>query len=148
MIEYICRFYGGSAPMTQFRLGLTLYLTDWRSAIELGRAATDIRWKVENHNPTPEQGDLVFLVMARTSTPPDFSAIDHPREPLPVNFALPDEDRRTIDFVLKVTRHMADQELMQLVYSTFPIMTQPDRAPLNLVALAERYNREFRHQQR
>ena len=52
------------------------------------------------------------------------------------------DDRQVLDFVIESTSPLNWNEFVKLVYSTYPIVTQPRFSKLDLVAIAQRYRRD------
>ena len=145
VIEYVCRRYESAYRLDQSRLGLILYLIDWRSAIERRKPITDIAWRVEEFGPQPDLESSRFAISAVTASPPDFTSLSMNPLPAMQRVDLSAEEISVIEFVISTVAMKSDLELQQLVRSTFPVLTQPKTAPLNLVALAAQYDREYRH---
>ena len=143
VLSYLSSIHRNDIELDRHRALLLLYLVDWRSAITRQEPVTDVTWKVEDIGPQPDSAYVLSGVMSSA----DWNAITNrsrretDRPPTDIATA----EREVIDFVAKTAGNKSDEELMRLVYSTFPVMTQPKHAPLNLVALAERYNREYRY---
>jgi len=145
-VEYIKGHYPQPDQLTEDRLFAVLYLIDWKSAIERKQPLTDLLWQIERvPEPTSDQKKVVI------------SAIQQPGYELQVDAStghsrvigqtidnLSTEDTQVIDFVIQSASQKSWPDLLRLVYSTFPVMTQPKHAPLDLVALADKYNREYR----
>lgn len=144
VIDYVCRRYASSHPLDRNRLGLILYLVDWKSAIERRKAVTDIVWRVEDFGPRPDAESALVVISARTACPPDFSSLSAYVGTDIEGFTLTSEELNVIEFVITSVSAKSDYELQHLVHSTFPMLKQPKTAPLNLVALAAQYDREYR----
>ena len=147
VLEYICKFDHGPYPLDETRLFLTMYLVDWRSAIERSKPVTDITWQIEEFGPAPTEPTLNgAAISALVTAAPDFTSISDRSLAIRDNVChLSAEESQIVDFVIERTSKKSPAQLAQLVFSTFPFMTQPSRAPLNLVALAQKYNRDYRH---
>jgi len=145
VIEYVCRRYQSTHRLDRNRLGLILYLIDWRSAIERREPVTDIAWRIEEFGPELDVESSRFVISAVTACPPDFSSLSTTSLPEIQTVDLTPAEVEVADFVLATVATKSNHELHQLVQSTFPVLTQPKTAPLNLVALAARYDREYRH---
>ncbi|HUO84708.1 MAG TPA: hypothetical protein VM534_06290 [Thermoanaerobaculia bacterium] len=144
VINEIVRRYRGEHELHPERIGMILYLIDWRSAIERGNVLTDVNWVVSDYG--PEARDRTgHSLTAITQAPPDFSSLAG--EVPPGQGLLSDQEGRIVEFVLDSVSDRSDAELAQLVFSTFPmVMTQRPQTPLDLVSLAENYNQNYRNQ--
>lgn len=141
VLSYLSSIHRSDIELDHHRALLLLYLVDWRSAITRHEPVTNVTWKVEDFGPQPDSSYVLSGVMS----PADWNAVSN-RSRVEADRTTCDlaiDEREVIDFVAKAAGSKSDEELQRLVYSTFPVMTQPKHAPLNLVALAERYNREF-----
>lgn len=147
VLEYICKFDHGPHSLDEGRLFLILYLVDWRSAIERGEPLTDVTWQIEEFGPAPtESHGEQAVISALLDDEPDFTSLRDKSLAIADNVChLSAEESQIVDFVMDRAARKSPAELAQLVFSTFPFMTQPTHAPLNLVALAEKYNRGYRN---
>lgn len=123
-------------PDDQDRAMLTLYLIDWKAAIDLRRPISNLEWRIE-HGPQPMADQRELLL----------SAIEHSEgcvhEPSHLS-ELTDDDKRIIQDIVARVQRRSRSELLKLVHSTFPVLSQPRHAPINLVAMADKYKREYR----
>jgi hypothetical protein len=140
VVTYLSSRHPQDIELTDERMLLLLYLADWRSAITRKVPVTDITWRVEDFGPQPD------AVLSCAMSSHDRKAMSRrSAEAAHEAESLTADEREVIEFVLGSAAHKSQQDLVRLVYSTFPIMTQPKHAPLSLVALAERYNRDYRY---
>jgi len=136
VLEYVRDIYD-HADLEADRAMLTLYLIDWKAAIELRRPISNLEWRIENiPQPTPEQRQVVLSAFEHK---PDCPRVTSVRD-------IGDDERRIIADIVSRVRTRSDTELLRLVYSTFPVLSQPRHAPVNLVAMADKYKREYRDQ--
>lgn len=144
VILYLCQHYPHKNELSKARLTKMVYLADWRSAILYGRQITDINWRFNYYGPYVD--DVVNV--ARVD--PDFNIIQDTnqfgdwKELIRVtNDAqrpiLKKSEQAVLDHVIEVTAPKYWNDFIQLVYSTYPIVTQPRFAKLDLVALAQEY---------
>lgn len=135
-LAYIASVADRRVPLTVLRITTLLYMSDWRSALQLKRQITDVNWvqpfviKMSEvfHRLHAEMGvtikdDQIFGAPV-TGSPP-----------------LSDAARGCIDFVLLSESRMGWTEFFRLAYSTYPMFSQPAQATLNLIELAEKYER-------
>ena len=147
VVAYLCQNYPRPGELSKARLTKMVYLADWRSAITRGRQVTRIVWEFHQYGPYVD--DIVS--MARSDPAFEVSAGSTPygtgKETIRLiesfGYASLDKaDRRVLDFVIDKTAPKTWEEFMRLVYSTYPIITQPRYAKLNLVDLARRYQKD------
>ncbi len=130
VLTYIYNSYPYKDKLSKARLVKMLYLVDWRSAITKGKQLTLISWKFSEIGPTPENLEE------------EISLPDETKLNFLIDFSYPSltsEDKEIINHVIETTSEKSWDSFISLIYSTFPIFTQPRFAKLNLVKLAETY---------
>lgn len=127
--------------LTETRLTRIVYLADWKSALERRRPLTSIRWRFEEGGPSSAEvrdlirQDLDFEFRVNAGEPLEF--VHYKGTP---NFtSLEDGDKQILDFVIDKSATKDWTEFTKLVYSTFPILTQPRYSLLDLLVLAKEY---------
>jgi hypothetical protein len=145
VVLYFCKNYPYPNELSKARLTKMVYLADWRSAITRHRQITSIRWRYNHHGPyVKDVEDLARNDPALTITR-TYNAFGSEKEVISAKDGaamsppLPDEERKVLDYVIEITAPMYWDEFVQLVYSTWPILTQPRYETLDLVGLARRY---------
>ena len=135
VLDYLREIYPRSSDFNIDRAMLTLYLIDWKAAIDLRRPVTDLEWRIE-HVPQPTVAQREVML----------SALQHePTCALAGNMGeMTAEDRAIIHDIVARVGSKSKTELLRLVYSTFPVLSQPRHAPINLVSMADKYKREYR----
>lgn len=135
-LSYIGARADKTVPLTLLRLTTLLYLSDWRSALQLKRQITDIKWVQPFVSKLPE--------IAQRLNPTDFNVSANDAQATfvgdPHATNLPAEERACIDFVLQSESHKGWIEFFRLAYSTYPMFSQPPQTTLDLVDLAQRYS--------
>lgn len=141
---YLCRYYPHKHELSNARLTKMVYLADWKSAVERGCQLTNIRWVFDQYGPyvpdvlrTAADDEAFEITVSRTVNgdpkrviavreDADYASLDH-------------EDRAILDFVIASTAPKYWADFIRLVYSTYPIVTQPRGSHLDLAALAHEY---------
>lgn len=147
VVAYLCKNYPHKHELSKSRLTKLVYLVDWRCAITYGKQLTDIQWKFNNYGPyVPDVVDAIRQDSSFTITN-TLNEHGHVKEIINVNedvrySSLKDADKEVIDFVIDHTKTKYWDEFTRLIYSTYPILTQPRYARLNLVKLAEQYKKK------
>jgi hypothetical protein len=145
VLRYVCSVYPRKHDLSKARVAKIIYLADWRSAIQRETQLTDLNWTFYHYGPylddvvNTAQSDPALAVVQDTTmygTPKEVITLQDPEAP----FELSTEDQRIIDEVIEQTRNMNFSDFLKLVYSTYPVVTQPRYVPLDLVSLAKRYN--------
>ncbi|TWT74357.1 Panacea domain-containing protein [Allorhodopirellula solitaria] len=143
---YVCQNYPHANELSKARLTKTIYLADWKSAIEHGRQLTDITWVFNHFGPYVDDVfnmavvDEDFIVERTASMYGDAKNVIAARpniKPIQVE----DADKTVLDHVIETTKNKSYTSFIKLVYSTYPIVSQPRYADLNLVQLALVYKR-------
>jgi hypothetical protein len=144
VVLYFCINYPYPSELSKARLTKMIYLADWRSAITRGRQITNIQWRYNHHGPYVRdveqlaRNDVAFNIVKT------YNAFGSEKEVISATDGakigrLLDEERRVLDHVIEITAPMYWDEFVQLVYSTWPILTQPRYENLDLLELARQY---------
>ena len=147
VLIYLCENYPHPDELSRARLAKMTYLADWRSAITRGAQITDVDW-IYNH-----YGPYVREVEEIAESDPAFSVLKttnlhgHEKNVIRSNYGsqtvdLSYEETEVLDYVISVTAPMNWSDFVRLVYSTYPILTQPRYSVLNLVELAFTYKHD------
>ena len=145
LIRYIINEYPHKDELSEARLNKIIYLVDWKSAIDKGEKITNIDWMFNHDGPYVieienliAEDDRFNIVSTRNIYGNEKNLITLKEDK---NFPEPNEnDRKIIDFVIDKTRKFNWKEFIELVYSTYPIISQERGTTLDLVALANEYN--------
>jgi hypothetical protein len=120
-----------------------VYLCDWKSAIDRDETLTDIKWLFNNYGPYVE--DLTTLATRDPEFKVDMTRNNYgaPKELIvftgtskPV---LEDKEKEIVDFVIEKTKSLYWNDFINLIYSTYPIITRPRYDYLDLKELAAEY---------
>lgn len=144
VVKYICHHYPHKEELSKARLTKMVYLADWRSALTQGRQMTGVEW-VFNH-----YGPYVDDIVQAAREDPAFDVIvtanmyGDPKEVIHLNgtpscSSLTRGDKDALDFVINACAPLTWNDFIRLVYSTYPIMTQPRYSRLDLSQLAREY---------
>lgn len=146
-IRYITEKYPHGSELSNARLTKMVYLSDWRQAITSGRQITPVKWFFHNYGP------FVWDVYHSIKANPDLFEIEEtqnmfgnektlirPRAAFVTTSLTPDEIA-SIDHVIQETHKLFWKDFIQLVYSTFPVLTSRRHEFLDLVQKAQEYKR-------
>ncbi len=149
VVAYLCRHYPHKRELSNARLTKMVFLSDWKSALDRGHQLTDIEWKFNQFGPyvpdvlktATEDEDLEVVETTNFFGDPMrlIAARDDANYP-----SLEADDCEILDFVIESTAPKHWDDFIRLVYSTYPIVTQPRGSQLDLVKLAQ----DYRDQQR
>jgi len=144
VIAYICEKYPHKNELSKARLTKLVYLADWRSAITRAKQLTPITWTFNHFGPyiddvvTLARSDPDFDVVKGSTIYGDEKEVIRLRSSIPCT-SLTAEDRTILDFVIQSTQSKFWDAFIRLVYSTYPILSQPRFTNLDLVKLAQEY---------
>lgn len=153
VVAYLVKNYPYKQELSKARLTKMVYLADWRSAITRGKQITNIVWEFNHYGPYVDD----IIDVARSD--PSFSVkrgrnlYGWPKEVIKASpdiryESLTEDEKEILDFVIESTAPKYWDEFIRLVYSTYPIVTQPRFSKLDLVELARRYKEEEKSPER
>jgi hypothetical protein len=147
VVAYLAAHYPYKQDLSKSRLTKMVYLADWRSVIQRGHQLTPVQWRYNYYGPYVEdvtdvaRRDPAFEVIQTSNRFGDPKELIQIQQPTEYSTLSPD-DRKVLDFVIESTSSLNWTEFVKLVYSTYPIVTQPRFSDLDLVAIAQRYRRD------
>ena len=144
IIKYLFVNYPYKNELSKARVVKMVYLADWKYAITYGKQITCIHWYFNHYGP------YVSDVINEIRNDKDFTltmvtnALGEPKELITVtddfvNPVLSDDVKDVLDFVIRKTSPLFWEDFIALVYSTYPVVTQPKYSYLNLEELAKEY---------
>lgn len=146
VLAFLCKNYPHKRELSKARLTKMVYLADWRASIALGRQLTPIEWKFNHYGPYVTdvvelaRKDSIFEVFGdETVYGSPKEVIKLAEEDAPV--VLPPEEEAILEHVVATTSPLTWEDFIKLVYSTYPIRTQPRGSILDLPELAHDYVR-------
>ena len=144
VVAYVAMHYPYKSELSKARLTKMVYLADWRSAILYGSQITSIQWEFNHYGPYVEDVVKVARNDSDFSIKQTSTMYGDPKDVISVATdaefeSLSEHDRAVLDFVIGTVSPKNWNDFIRLVYSTFPIVTQPRHSKLNLVELAQRY---------
>lgn len=144
VMVYLARRYPHASDLSNARLTKMIYLADWRAAIRTGRQITTIEW------PFMHYGPYVHDVIEEARGSADFQVqtaetmYGSPKQV--VRLARPDLDvklepweEEALNHVIATTSDLTWARFIELVYSTYPVVSQDRYNTLDLVRLAQDY---------
>jgi uncharacterized protein YwgA len=144
---YLCKHYPHKRELSKARLTKMVYLADWKSAITRNQPITNIEWIFNKYGPYVEdvveiaKEDPAFTVDQNVNAAGDNKELITVKDDVEYP-SLTESDKEILDFVIKTTSPKYWDAFIQLVYSTYPIVTQSRFSKLNLIELAQRYKEE------
>lgn len=134
-------------PLSKARLTKLVYLVDWVSALQYGQQATPINWLYNHYGPYVTDvtsfitGNNDFHVLYDTTEEGSRSEITFANWR---NYTPPPELIPMVNDVMDSTASLNFQGFLGLVYSTFPISSNPQYSQLNLVECAAKARESIR----
>jgi hypothetical protein len=144
VVGYVCDRYPHKNELSKARLTKMVYLADWRSAITRGMQLTQIVWTFNHFGPYIDdvvslaRNDNDFEIVKGITLYGDEKEMIRLRATVPCS-SLTVDDRQVLNFVIESTQSKYWDAFIRLVYSTYPIVSQPRFVPLDLVELAKEY---------
>lgn len=143
-LVYLCKNYPRKSDLSKTKVTKLVYLADWLSAIRRGQQLTPIVWQFNHYGPYVEdvidvaRTDHAFEIVKEMNyfgSPKELVVVradaDHP--------SVSEDDRKILDHVIQSTAQKKWSDFIRLVYSTYPIVSQPRYSELDLVKLAHEY---------
>jgi uncharacterized phage-associated protein len=148
IILYICKEYPHKYDLSDARLTKIIYLADWKYALEYEKELTGIKWVFNHYGPYVFD---VFRCAQKSNSISIESGLNFYNSPKIIIKAKENAQKPKLDSsVTEILDSMIDKvqkrtwaQFIQLVYSTYPILTQPRYSALDLVALAREYKEKF-----
>lgn len=146
IIGYIVKHYPKPSQLSKARLNKVLYLIDWKSVLKNDKQMTKIDWIYNHYGPYVDEVetsiifDKRFVIERTTNIYGNEKSIVEIKEG--AEFEEPNKkEKKIIDFIIEKTNRYNFTEFIKLVYSTYPIISQPQGSQLNLIELAKEYKK-------
>lgn len=144
LVRYILKNYPHAQELSKARLNKIIYLIDWKFALNYEQQLTNITWLFNHYGPYVNiieeqiQEDSRFkLVSTQNIYGNEKNIIELATDE---GFIEPnDREKEVIEFIIEKTRKFYWDKFINLVYSTYPIISQEKGSYLNLVELAKEY---------
>lgn len=144
IVKYLYLHYPYHGELSKARVVKMIYLVDWRSCLVRGQQITNIHWYFNHYGPYVSEiidairGDEDFSIQSATNMFGDTKEIIVLKNPrCKVNVS--DEVKIVLDFVIEKTYRLNWTEFINLIYSTYPVVTQHRYTYFDLVKLAKEY---------
>lgn len=147
VLIYLCTKYPNSNELSKARLAKMVYLADWRSAITRGEQITETEWIYNHYGPYVREVEETANVDGAFEVERTTNVYGHDKDLIRLRAGVTAEnltvdDKDVLDHVIETTSSMYWSDFLKLVYSTYPILTQPRFAKLDLVELARAYKKD------
>jgi hypothetical protein len=147
IIYFIIKEYPNKEHLSNARLTKLIYLSDWYSAIQNEKQLSNIKWYFDNYGPfvwdvlkEVQKNKELFKIENTTN----FFGNDKKLIKLVDNNYKPDlteEEKNIIKKIIKFTKNKNWNNFINLIYSTFPILTSEKYSYLNLIDKAKKFKK-------
>lgn len=150
IVGYLCQNYPYEEELSKARLTKLVYLADWKSCIEYEKQISEIQWVFNHFGPYVDDvselayKDEDFNVTMTSNTFGNLKEVISLKKSFPIT-SLTNDEKGILDFVIKQTHKLRWDEFIQLVYSTYPILTHSRYSNLDLVKTSKRYKNEVEY---
>jgi len=145
IIKYLLKEYPHKAELSASRLTKMIYLMDWKSSIDNGAQITNAKWHFDHYGPYVDD----FVRLAREDKGISIESASNFYGGKKQLFKLSDtfdgkveitpEQKKIADFVIDATKQKNYEDFIQLVYSTYPVISSDRYTDLDLVIMANKY---------
>lgn len=144
VIKYIFRHYPHKGELSKARLVKMIYLSDWKFCILYNKQITSIKWIFNHYGPYVSdvieliEHDDDFVVKHVVNMFGDSKALIYLKD----EAKAPEVSREVSDvlsFVINKTFMLNWNDFINLIYSTYPIVTKDRYSMLDLAELATEY---------
>ena len=144
LVRYIIKNYPNPEELSKARINKIMYLIDWKSAIENEKQITNKKWIFNHYGPYVGEIEEIINIDYRLKIEKGRNIFGNEKNIIRLiedkNFNSPTEEEKVIiDFVIEKTRKFYWNKFIELVYSTYPIISQEKGSSLNLIELAREY---------
>ena len=146
IIGYIVKHYPKPNQLSKARLNKVLYLIDWKSVLQHNEQMTSIQWVYNHYGPYVDDVETSIMFDDRFEIEKTTNIYGNEKNIIKLKnsaqFKEPDkEEKMIIDFIIEKTNKYNFSDFIKLVYSTYPIISQPQGSQLNLKELAKEYKK-------
>ena len=146
IVKYLYLHYPYHGELSKARVVKMIYLADWRSCLVRESQITGIHWYFNHYGPYVSaivdaiRQDEDFIIQSSTNVFGDTKEVVVLKNPQ-CQISVSDEVRSILDFVIDKTSKLNWGDFINLVYSTYPVVTQPRYSYFDLVKLSKEYKR-------
>ncbi|MGO9482409.1 MAG: Panacea domain-containing protein [Candidatus Kryptoniota bacterium] len=142
VLVYLLKNYPHKSELSNARLTKLVYLADWKFALKNKKQITGIQWEFNNFGPfvwdiyncAKDNPSIFEIENTQNSFGHKKTLIKLSNENYPIN--IPIDEKNMLDFVINSTKQYDWNRFIQLVYSTFPILSSDRGDMLDLIELA------------
>ena len=141
---YVCANYSCKDDLSKSRLIKIIYLADWKFAINYKCQITDAHWMFDQNGPSVYcieelfEKNTSFEIIHIKNNFNDTKDIVKLKN-VEIYNKLTNDEIAVLDSIINMTARMNWEQFVRVVYSTYPILTQPKMSKLNLIYLSKKY---------
>lgn len=150
VMAYFCTHYPHKDELSKARLTKMVFLADWKMVLTAKKQITPLVWTFNHYGPYLEEVKTTALAHPdRFTVSNTTNMYGYPKEVIglvreeSVSDSLSRTEIDALDHVIDQTKDLTWAPFIKLVYSTYPIATQPRHTNLDLVGLGKKYEREL-----
>ncbi len=147
IMAYFCSNHSPQSELSKARLTKLVYLADWYSALVDNEKMTDIDWVFNHHGPNMDDAtELTHLendfsvMIQKTIYGADKYIISYSGHAVDQHFS--ENELNILDTIIRKTQSLYFNELVDFVYSTYPVSSNERCSKLDLLSLAGQYKAE------
>jgi len=146
LVRYIVKNYPHKNELSKARLNKLIYLIDWKSAIDNQEQISDIEWIFNHYGPYVSDIETRLMFDDRFSIEKTTNFYGSEKNIIKIKddngFQEPNEkQKKVIDFIIDITKDMYWNKFINTVYSTYPIKHSLRGEKLDLIKLANEYQK-------
>ena len=150
VISYLVQNYPHKSELSKARLTKMVYLSDWKFSVDNNKQMTQLNWFFDNYGP------FVWDVIDAINESPNLFTVEETKNSFGAeksliilknqnhNPKISASEKQVLDFVIESTKRLNWNEFINLVYSTYPILTSKRYTNLNLPNLAVEYKKKIK----
>jgi hypothetical protein len=145
VIKYLLKEYPHKAELSASRLTKMIYLMDWKNAIDSGTQITNVKWHFDHYGPYVDdfvkiaKKDKDILVENTSNYYGGKKQLFKLSNTFSGNLEITPKQKAIADFVIDATKQKNYEDFIQLVYSTYPVISSERYSDLDLVSMANKY---------
>jgi hypothetical protein len=147
LLFYLISNYPKADHLSKARVTKMVYLADWKHSIEYDSQITDIEWYFNNHGPfvwdvveTAKENPTLFETESTENFYGEQKKLIKARS-IDYDPDLQDTERTVADHVINATSDLNWNRFINLIYSTYPVVSTDQYNRLDLPRLASEYKR-------
>jgi predicted metallo-beta-lactamase superfamily hydrolase len=147
IIKYLLKEYPHKKELSASRLTKMIYLIDWKSSIDAGEQITNAKWHFDHFGPYVDdfvnlaKEDKDIIVEHTSNAYGGKKQLFKLSDSFNGKIELSEKERNIADHVIKATKTKSYQAFINLVYSTYPIISSNRYDDLDLVEAAKKYKK-------